>query len=198
MKNIIFFVILAITLSIMSINAKSASHKLQSEIAEQKMTHHDFEYGKENAPENNDSFKKQEQADNELNTDINDETQDCQNNLLCEIQIAMVSEDESENYAKTTHSPPHFYVKLQPMTSSKKQCKQTAKSAMVISGFTDITHGKHGIWGVKQGYKAQIKCSQAEKVIVFIVVGEKGKTVMQFNDQLQRNFGQGFSMTRDP
>jgi hypothetical protein len=116
--------------------------------------------------------------------------------IACGIQIAMA--EESEVYAQTTHSPPHFYVKLQRMTFSKAQCKQTAKRAMDRSGFTDVISGKHGIWGVKEGYKAQIKCSKTEKVIVFIVVGEKGEMVMEFNDQLQNNFGNGFFKTRDP
>jgi len=114
-----------------------------------------------------------------------------------ELQIALASDTPSEVYAQTTHSPPHFYVKLQRMTSSKAQCKQTAMIAMAKSAFTDIVSGKHGIWGVKDGYKAQIKCSQKEKVIVFIVVGSEGKMVMILNDQLQHNFGKGFSNTRD-
>lgn len=79
--------------------------------------------------------------------------------IACGIQIAMAEESEvkvsevSEVYAQTTHSPPHFYVKLQRMTFSKAQCKQTAKRAMDLSGFTDVISGKHGVWGVKEGYK---------------------------------------------
>jgi hypothetical protein len=99
--------------------------------------------------------------------------------------------------AQTTSSPPHFYVKLQPMTFSKEQCKQTARKAMKKLGFIDLVSGKHGVWGVKEGYKAQIKCSQAEQAIVFVVVGENAQTVINFNDQLQRNFGRGFRITRD-
>jgi len=91
-----------------------------------------------------------------------------------------------------------FYVKLQPMASSKAQCKQTAKRAMEQSAFTELNIGKHGVWGVKKGYKAQIKCSNAEKAIAFVVVGAKGKTVMALIEQLQKNFGKGFSVTRDP
>lgn len=104
----------------------------------------------------------------------------------------------SKIYAPNTTSPPHFYVKLQRMNTSKKECKRLAKKAMTLSGFTDLTHGKHGIWGVKEGYKAQIKCSKVEQVIVFIVVGQKGAVVMTFNDQLQKNFGTGFPIVRDP
>ncbi len=119
--------------------------------------------------------------------------------IACGIQIAMAEESEvSEVDAKTTRSPPHFYVKLQRMASSKAQCKRTAKRAMDRSAFTDIISGKHGVWAVKEGYKAQIKCSKTEKVIVFVVVGEKGEMVMEFNDQLQNNFGNGFFKTRDP
>ena len=101
-------------------------------------------------------------------------------------------------FAQTTNSPPHFYIKLQRMTSSKAQCKQTAKKAMEKTGFTDIVSGKHGVWGVKDGYKAQIKCSKAEQAIVFVVVGKDGQIVISFNDQLQQNFGSGFRITRDP
>lgn len=104
----------------------------------------------------------------------------------------------SEIYAPNTASPPHFYVKLQRMSMDKKECKRLAKQTMALSDFTDLTEGKHGVWGVKQGYKAQIKCSQVEQVIAFIVVGQKGAVVMNFNDQLQKNFGTGFPITRDP
>jgi hypothetical protein len=104
----------------------------------------------------------------------------------------------SEIYAPNTASPPHFYVKLQRMSMDKKECKRLARQAMAMSDFTDLTEGKHGVWGVKQGYKAQIKCSQVEQVIAFIVVGQKGAVVMNFSDQLQKHFGTGFPITRDP
>jgi len=99
---------------------------------------------------------------------------------------------------KTTDSPPHFYIKLQRMTSSKVQCKQTARITMEKVGFIDIVSGKHGIWGVKNGYKAQIKCSKAEQAIIFLVVGKDVQIAVSFNDQLQQNFGSGFHITRDP
>jgi hypothetical protein len=197
MKNILPFLALVTTLGIT--NVQSAPHELQKKSTEQEMAFPHFEHEGENMSENDDSFKQQEQYDEQINTDLNGEIQYCQNDMsLCGKQIAMASDNESDVYAKTTRSPPHFYVKLHKMNLGKVQCKQIAKNAMAISGFTDILPGKHGVWGVKQGYKAQIKCSKTEKVIVFIVVGEKGDTVMRFSDQLQRNFGQGFSVTRDP
>ncbi|MEK8016021.1 MAG: hypothetical protein VSS75_004070 [Candidatus Parabeggiatoa sp.] len=171
-----------------------------SQTLEQRTAHSPFEIeGNLNNPESDGTFyPQQEQSEPLFNGGIIEDNQACQNNSpLCGLQIALASDSPSEVYAQTTHSPPHFYVKLQRMTSSKAQCKQTAMIAMAKSGFTDILSGKHGIWGVKDGYKAQIKCSQKEKVIVFIVVGSEGKMVMILNDQLQHNFGKGFSKTRD-
>jgi len=119
--------------------------------------------------------------------------------LPAKILLAQASEETTTSpiYAPNTASPPHFYVKLQRMTMNKKECKRLAKEAMTRSGFADLAHGKHGVWGVKQGYKAQIKCSKSEAAIVFIVVGQTGEQVMIFNDQLQKNFGSGFSIIRD-
>ena len=101
-------------------------------------------------------------------------------------------------YSDTSGSPPHFYVKLQKMKTSKTTCIKNARKAMEKVGFDDIVVGKHGAWAVKQGYKAQIKCSQSEKAIIFVVIGETRKSVLGFSDQLQWNFGAGFNKTRDP
>jgi hypothetical protein len=118
--------------------------------------------------------------------------------LVFSIALSVAYSEASEVYSETTGSAPHFYLKLQPMTSSKAQCKRSAKKAMKKSGFADIISGKHGVWGVKEGYKAQIKCSKAEKAIAFVVVGQEGGTVMTFIEELQKNFGAGFPVTRDP
>ena len=120
------------------------------------------------------------------------------NILIAQAATNNTTSSSSEIYAPNTAAPPHFYLKLQRMSMSKNECKRLAKQAMALSDFTDLTEGKHGVWGVKQGYKAQIKCSQVEQVIAFIVVGQEGAVVMDFNDQLQKNFGTGFPITRDP